>query len=42
MKITKQKHTHRYREKTSGYQWGEGREEGQDKDKGLRDTNYYV
>ena len=24
MYITKQKQTHRYREQTSGYQWGEG------------------
>ena len=27
--ITKKKQTHRYREQTSGYQWGEGREKGQ-------------
>ena len=26
--ITKQKQIHRYREQTSGYQWGEGRERG--------------
>ena len=26
--IAKQKQTHRYREQTSGYQWGEGRGEG--------------
>ena len=26
--ITKNKQTHIYRERTSGYQWGEGREEG--------------
>ena len=26
--ITKKKQTHRYREQTSGYQWGEGRGEG--------------
>ena len=25
---TKKKQTHRYREQTGGYQWGEGREEG--------------
>ena len=25
MNITKKKQTHRYREKTSGYQWAEGR-----------------
>ena len=38
----KQKQTHRYRKQTSGYQWGEGRREGQDRGMGLRDTNYYV
>ena len=27
--ITKKKQTHRYREQTSGYQWGEARGEGQ-------------
>ena len=27
MNITKQKQTHRYREQTSGYEWGEGRGE---------------
>ena len=27
--ITKKKETNRYREQTSGYHWGEGREEGQ-------------
>ena len=31
MNITKQKQTHRYREQTSGSQWGEGWEEGQDR-----------
>ena len=41
MYITKQKQTHRYRKQTSGYQQGEGREEGQDRGMGLR-TNYYV
>jgi len=40
MNITKQKQTHRYREQISGYQWGEGREEGQDRGAGLRDRNY--
>ena len=40
MYITKQKQTHRYREQTSGYQWGEGRGEGQDRGMVLRDTNY--
>jgi len=29
--ITKQKETHRYREQTSGYQWEDGRVEGQDR-----------
>ena len=28
MNITKQKNTHRDREQTSGYQWGEGRGRG--------------
>ena len=32
--------THRYREQTSCYQWGEGKEDGQHRDKGLRGTNY--
>ena len=27
MNITKQKHTHSYKEQPSGYHWGEGREE---------------
>ena len=40
--ITKKKWTHRYREQTSGYQWGEGREEEQYRGRGLRGTNYYV
>ena len=44
MHITKQKKTHRYIEQTRGDQWGEGRREGQNRDKGrgLKDTNYYV
>ena len=29
--ITKKKQTHRYREQTSGYQWGEARGEGQNR-----------
>ena len=28
MYITKQEQTHRYREQTTGYQWGEGRGRG--------------
>ena len=35
--ITKKKQTYRLREQTSGYQWGEGRREGQ-----FRGTKYYV
>ena len=34
--IAKVKETHRYREQTSGYQWGKGREEGQDKGRELK------
>ena len=41
MDIKQQKQTHRYREQTSGYQWGEGRREGHKRGKGLRGTNYY-
>ena len=40
MSIAKQKQTHRYREQTGGYQWGKGWEDGQDKGKELRGTNY--
>ena len=40
--MTKKKHTHRYREQISGYQWGSGKKEGQVRDKGLRGTNSYV
>ena len=42
MYITKQKQIHGYREQTSAYQWGEGREERQDRSMALRDTDYYV
>ena len=38
--LTKKKQTHRFREQTSGYQWGEGRREEQDSGSGVRDTNY--
>ena len=31
-----------YRKQTSGYQWGEGREEGQYKGEGLTYTHYYI
>ena len=37
----KEKQTHRYREQTSGYQWGEGRGDGQDSGTRLRGTIYY-
>ena len=37
MNITKRKQTHRYREQTSGYQWGGGKT-----GMGLRGTNYHV
>ena len=37
--ITKKKQTHSYREQTSGYQWGKGRTEGQDRGRGLRHTD---
>ena len=42
MNTTKQKQTHRYREQTSCYQRGEQWGKGQDRGRGLRDTNYYV
>ena len=38
--ITKKKQTHRYREQTRGYHWGEGRGEGQYRGRELRGTNY--
>ena len=38
--IIKKMQTHRYREQTSGYQWGEGVGGGQDRGWGLRGTNY--
>ena len=40
--ITKNKQIHRYREQTSGYQWEEGRGEGQYRERGLRGIKYYV
>ena len=39
--ITK-KQIHRYTEQTSGYQLGEGRGEGKNRNRRLRGTNYYV
>ena len=38
----KKKQAPRYREQTSGYQWGEGRREGPKRGKGLRGTNCYI
>ena len=38
----KKKQTYRYREQTSGYQWGEGTRDRQNRSRGLRGTNYYV
>jgi len=38
--VTKKKQTQI--EQTSGYWWGEGSTEGQDRGRGLRDTSYYV
>ena len=42
MNITKKKQTHKYRKQTSGYWWGEGSWEGQDRGRGFRWKNYYV
>ena len=38
--IRKKKQTHRFREQTRGYQWGEERREGQNRGRGIRGTNY--
>ena len=42
MNITKKKQTHRYREQTSGYQWGEGRGEGQYRARRVKGTNLCI
>ena len=42
MNITEEKQTHRYRERTIGYRWGEGRRQMQDWHRSLRSTNDYV
>ena len=39
MNKTEKKQTHRYREPTSGNQWGDGRLQGQDRGMELSDTN---
>ena len=41
MNTTKQKETHRHKEQTRDYQWGEGWGKGQDTGR-LRGTNYQV
>ena len=41
MNITKQKQTHKYRDQTSGYQWGGARKEEYDRGRGLS-TIYYI
>ena len=38
----KKKHTHRYREQTSGYQWREGKKVGQYQCRELIDSNYHL
>ena len=38
----KRKQTHRYKEQTNGYQWGEKRGKGHYRGRRLRGTNYYV
>ena len=42
MNITKQKETHRHREQTSAYEWGEWWKEWQHRGKGLKGTNSKV
>ena len=42
MNIIKQNQTHRYREQSTSYQWGEGSEKEQYSGRGLRGMNYYV
>lgn len=42
MNITKKKQTHRYREQTSGYQWGEGSGEGQYRARRVKGTNLCI
>ena len=42
MYMTKQKQTHRYRKQPNGYQWEEGRREGQYKDGKVGITHYWL
>ena len=37
MNKMKKKQTHGYKEQTSGYQWGEGKEEGQERSRRKKD-----
>ena len=41
-KYNQKKQTHRYRRQSSGYQWKEGRREGQKKCRELRGANHYA
>ena len=38
--LTKKNQTHRYREQTSGYQYGEGSGKEEDRGRGVRETSY--
>lgn len=40
--LLKKEQTHRHREHTSGYLWGEGREEQLNRGGSLRGTNNYI
>ena len=40
--IIVKKQIHRYREQTNSYQWRKGSGQGQDRDRRLKDTNYYI
>ena len=41
LNITKEKQTHRSREQSDGYPWGEGKGKGQGTGKGLRGIKHY-
>ena len=42
MYVSKQKQIYGCREQTIGYHWGACREEGQNRGRGLRDTENYI
>ena len=42
MNIPKKKQTHWYRGQASSYQWGDRKRAGEDRDMGLRGTEYYA